>query len=529
MCRRRQNEPPQIEPFIPFPTDALPEPIRGFVEAGAKAIGCCVTYLVLPMLAALAGAIGNTRRIRLKDGWTAPAIVWAAVVGESGSQKTPAFQLVMRPIRDRQRKALSNHAESAQDYEAELAHYEKAMAAWKRNSKTTEDPPTKPDPPYADRYTVSDTTVEALAPILRDNPRGVLLARDELAGWIGSFDRYAKGGKNADSAHWLSMFNGESIIVDRKTGVPRTIFVPQASVSIVGSIQPAILHRTLGLEHRESGLAARLLLTCPPRKPKQWTEADVQPEAKQAIEAVFDRLYELQPMINHDGEPRPVVVTLTPQAKQRWKHFYNAHALEQAQLSGELAAAWSKLEEYPARLALVVHFVRWAANDPDLETADVVDADSIRAGIRLGDWFKHETKRVYAILSESDVQREQRQLMEWIETKGGSATARQTQQGHRSFATSQDAEKALTDLAKAGYGCWSQLPTTAKGGRPSRVFVLSTPSTVYETPTSPEESQGFVDGADVAELIAERAAIREYDGGLSRDEAEQAAADELGF
>ncbi|HWB10091.1 MAG TPA: DUF3987 domain-containing protein [Pirellulales bacterium] len=103
-----------------------------------------------------------------------------------------------------------------------------------------------------------------MAPLLSANPRGLLLARDELAGWIGSFDRYAGGKGSADAANWLSMHNGESIVVDRKTGNPRTIFVPQAGVCVCGGIQPVILHRAWGVEHRESGLAARLLLTCPP-------------------------------------------------------------------------------------------------------------------------------------------------------------------------------------------------------------------------------------------------------------------------
>jgi hypothetical protein len=107
-----------------------------------------------------------------------------------------------------------------------------------------------------------------------------LLSRDELAGWIGSFDRYVGGKSGADAAHWLSMHNGENIVVDRKSGYPPTIFVPQACVSVCGGIQPPILHRALGVEHRESGLAARLLLTCPPRKPKKWSEADIDPEAE---------------------------------------------------------------------------------------------------------------------------------------------------------------------------------------------------------------------------------------------------------
>src|SRR5215510_14490981 len=220
-------------------------------------------------------------------------------------------------------------------YEADLARWEKDMVAWKRDKNAASDPPGKPDPPQAERSVVSDTTVEALAPILLVNPRGLLLARDELAGWIGSFDRYAgKSRAGADSANWLSMFHAENIIVDRKTGIPRTIHVPQAAVCVSGGIQPAILQRALGLEHRESGLAARLLLTCPPRKAKQWTEADIDPSAESELVRLFDRLYELQPIIDDDGQPWPVVVRLSAEAKAAWKTYYNAHAIEQADLTG---------------------------------------------------------------------------------------------------------------------------------------------------------------------------------------------------
>ena len=134
----------RIERFQPFPTDALPEPIRGFVRAGAKAIGCDESYLALPLLTAMAAAIGNARRIQLKRGWSAPAIIWTAIVGESGTSKTPAFKLVMRPMRDRQRKALEAHAEAMKEYEADLAYYDKALSAWKRDKKTEEPSEARP-------------------------------------------------------------------------------------------------------------------------------------------------------------------------------------------------------------------------------------------------------------------------------------------------------------------------------------------------------------------------------------------------
>src|SRR5262249_45474894 len=92
------------------------------------------------------------------------------------------------------------YAQDMKQYEAELARWEKAMAAWKRDKAAASSPPLKPDPPPCERFIVSDTTVEALAPILLTNPRGLLLARDELAGWIGSFDRYAGKGRAGSDA-----------------------------------------------------------------------------------------------------------------------------------------------------------------------------------------------------------------------------------------------------------------------------------------------------------------------------------------
>jgi hypothetical protein len=488
-----QPDPPKahIERFKPFPTANLPEPIRGFVEAGAKAIGCDITYLVLPLLSALAALIGNTRCIQLKRGWTAPSIIWTVIVGESGTSKTPAFKLVMKPWRDREREALKAHDEETRHFKADLAHYEKDLMAWKRDKNTMEPPPEKPEPPEAVRFIVSDTTVEALAPLLLANPRGLLLSRDELAGWFGSFDRYAGGKGGADSAHWLSMHNGEAIIVDRKTGDPKTIYVPQAFVSVTGGIQPTILHRALGVEHRESGLAARFLLTCPPRKRKQWTEADIGPAAEAQLAQLVDRLYSLEPNFD-DEHPHPVEVRLTPAAKAEWTKYYDSHAKEQIELSGELSAAWSKLEEYAARLALVIHCVRSAANDSSLQSPDAVDVASMKAGIEIAEWFKAEARRVYAMLSEPDNARDNRQLIEWIERKGGSVTAREVQQGHRQYSTAQEAEAALSELRKAGCGDWHDLPSSQKGGRRSREFRLSIPPTSTQ-PCKTRDSEGFVD------------------------------------
>jgi hypothetical protein len=484
------KRPPAVEPFRPFPTDALPEPARSFVRTCARAIGCDESFIALPLLAALASAIGNTRRVQLKRGWSEPAIVWVAVVGDSGTLKSPALEVALRAIRKRQHTAIKRHAEAMEKFQTEVLQWEKDIAAWKR-SKTGGDPPAKPEEPKADRCWCDDVTVEALAVLLLNQWRGLLLVRDELSGWLGGFDRYTQG-KGGDVAKWLEMFGGRSMVVDRKTGFPRTIYVPRAAVSVCGGIQPGTLARALGNEHRENGLAARLLLACPPRRPKRWTEADISPDLERSIAAVFERLYGLQPATDDDGDAQPVIVPLSADGKAAWVDFYNAHGQEQADLAGDLSAAWSKLEGYAARLALVVHFVRWAAGDSTLTSADEVDADSIAAGVKLSRWFGNEARRAYAILSESDEERDGRRLAELIQRKGGTVTVRELQQTSRLFRTASEAGSALDALAEAGGGRWEQQGPGARGGRPTRIFRLNAPApstqppeTAPLTPTKP--------------------------------------------
>jgi hypothetical protein len=386
------TEPPAAPPmFEPFPVNVLPDAISSFVTTASTAIGCDPSFIALPLLTTFAAAIGTTRLIRLKFNWLEPSILWTAIVGDSGTLKTPAFKVAMRPLRQQQERALERFESERKQYEQDLLSYDRNVQRWKK-SKTDDSPPNKPEPPAMERFLTSDTTVEALATILLQNPRGVLVSRDELSGWISSFDRYSQS-SGGDMAHWLSMHNADQLIVDRKTGI-RTIIVPRASVSITGGIQPGILSRSLTTECRESGLAARLLMAWPPRRAKRWTEADLSARQEERLAEIVDRLLNLEPMRRADGSELPVKLRLTDSGKREWVEFYNAHGQEEADLEGDLASAWSKLEGYAARLALVIHLVRWAAEDPTLEDSERVDAQSMTAGITLSGWFGREASGV---------------------------------------------------------------------------------------------------------------------------------------
>ena len=459
-------------PYVTFPAEALPSPIKELVIEGAAALGCPLAYVALPALSVLASAVGTTRMISPKPGWKEYGILWTAIVGESGSMKSPAIDLALDPLKSLQVEALHKFRSAMQEFAFAAERYDEEVRRWKKAGMHTErpEPPLKPSSP---RLLVSDITIESLAVVLQESPRGVLLMRDELAGWIQSFDAYKRSG-GGDSSQWIEMYGGRSIFVDRKSNVEGPIVVPAAAVSITGGIQPAILNKVLGREHRDSGLAARLLMASPPRKTIHWSEAVVNSRTTQAYAEVVRNLRELDFEEMDQGRGVPKVLPFTHEAQKMWVTFYNEHAEGMTQRSGDEAAAWSKLQAIPARLALIFHNVRHAMRDATLESFDAVDAASLEPAIYVARWFRYEIERLYSVLAEDEPQAEQRKLMEVVAGIGGRATVRQVQQAKTCFRDSADRVRGLLDALALG----GQLQRVHKeggkqGGHPVVEYVLA--------------------------------------------------------
>jgi hypothetical protein len=428
---------------------------------------CDESYLGGAVLAVLAGAVGNTRRIRLKSSWYEPAIVWTVIVGNSGSRKSPPIDAAAKPLRDRQARALRDHAKLMEGFERDQAEF----AAASRRYKGQGQPPERPAEPVADRYLVSDLTIEALAYLLNNQPRGLLVVRDELDGWLGGFDQY-KSGKGSDLANWLELHGGRSLTVDRRTGSQRTLYVPRAAVSLTGGIQPGILTSKITTAHVASGLFARLLFTFAPSRPRKWTEAEVDEQVVRNYAQVVENLLSLKFVSdNLTGDSVPGLVSLSSDAKRRFAEFVNEHGQETADLDDSLTASFAKLEGYAARFGLILHLTRWACGES--VDPDVCDLQSIENGIKLSRWYANEARRIHALLSETVNETEIRQLIDWIQRKGGSVSPRELYRKNRRYPTASDSELTLQTLVDMGEGIWTPVPSTDAGGRPSRIFSLS--------------------------------------------------------
>ena len=496
-----------IPAWQPFPTSALPPAAALLVEGAARAIGCDEAFVALPLLAVLGSAIGTTRRVELKPGWTALPIVWPVTVAESGSAKSPAADVSLDHVREREDRLHEEYLEELSAYEYEIETYEKARAAWRHSKHAGDEAPPRPREPLQRRVLIEDATVEALVAALADNPRGLLVATDELTGWLDSFGRY-NGTAGSDEAFFLKAYSGRSHNVSRRTG-RRSLHVRQAAVWVTGTIQPGVLARSLGVERRESGFLARLLLAAPPRRAKKWTTESVSWTTRDAIVRVLDTLYGLKHELV-DGRERSRIVRLDRDAETLFVEFFHDHDAEAIQHSGDLAAAWSKLEETAGRLALIVHETRIAAGEK--LDADEIDAASMAAGIELVAWFKHETRRVYRLLAESAEDRAVRQaderLAAYVAAQGGRVAVRDVIAGVRWIKNAETAESALQRLVDGGRGGWSDKPATDAGGRPTRLFVLAGEAVSAQPPKSPVK-RGCAD-ADACQPAEIEAGDEEY-------------------
>jgi hypothetical protein len=434
-----------------FPVSLLPDPMGTFVAEAAEAMGTDPAFVALPLLASVAAAIGNTRRIRPRPEWQEPPVLWCGVVAESGSMKTPAADKSLRFVRDRQRAAFAEHRAALAEFNQLLREHDAA----RRKSKTA-DAADAPERPVAERLVVDDVTIEGLSKIVEQNPRGVLLDRDELSGWF-DFDRYSGGRGGAEVGRWLSIYNAGPLTSDR---AGRDVsYSPSAAVSIAGGIQPKTLARAVGSRHVDNGLLQRFILAAPPQRVKQRPTGDVGFATMAGMEAMLDTILAARP--GDDGGPK--VLDLEPDAAKRWDAFvYDEHAFEVAAATGPVKAMLAKAEAWAARLALVCHMAAAAGSDPT--RGDRVRLDSIEAGIGLARWAAREWQRVFHAMQHGAAVEDDHGLREWIAARGGTATARDVARGMSKYRRPGAAEAALHRLARAGGAEWQPQPT---GGRPA--------------------------------------------------------------
>ena len=242
-----------------------------------------------------------------------------------------------------------------------------------------------PEMPTRRRTLVKDATPEAVATILFGNPQGTLHCRDELSGWLQSFDRYSPGGRE----FWLEAYGGRSFVIDRK-GAAEPLTVPFNGISVLGGVQPEKLAAAM-LNSPDDGLVARFLWTWPEKLPfaRPTRIADTS-----ALEAIYRRLEGLQWGQDFNGDPAPACLPLCAAASNLFEAWQGDNAALDDDAPGLLKSFYGKLDGALLRVALTAELAKWASTGGD-EPREVSLATIEAAAEWIDDYAKPMAARVY--------------------------------------------------------------------------------------------------------------------------------------
>ncbi len=281
VCEWLGDAPPKVEPWpdpvplgeipeaMPFPLDVLPTALQRVATETATAVGGPVDFAAVPTVVLGGASLGASRALAIKNKHVQPAIVYVAEIGAPGSGKTPEMEQVLEPLQEIEDELRVTWDEAMEAYQEQLDEYEADLKTWKSTKKADRgERPEKPERPILERLTANDATTEALATILKENPRGVAYVRDELIGWVRSMNQYREGGQGADQQFWLSAWSGVSTTTDRKgTHEQGPLRVRRPFMSVLGGLTPDKLPTLRGDKPRQrveqDGFMDRLLLVYP--------------------------------------------------------------------------------------------------------------------------------------------------------------------------------------------------------------------------------------------------------------------------
>jgi hypothetical protein len=422
------------------------------VEEATSRTGWPAEYFAAPLLAICGSLIGTSRQLTLHDKWQERPCLWTAVIGDAGSGKTPArTNYVMEPLLLLQR---GMHRE----WKQHVATYEREVADWEAAPRGQRGPK-PPAPPAQKKVLVSDTTLEALVEVLQQNQRGILLLRDELLGWLLSFDQYRKNG-GADRQHWLSIWSGEDLILDRKAE-HYSAFVHQPFVSITGGIQPDRLRDLY--RGGEDGLIDRFLLFYPPSSVLPAERVVFPPEVEQAVRHLFRKLMAVLPGVAEDGSSVPEAIR-TPDdvwALFRARDWACKQVALNEDLPHALRTAQFKLASQAARTAALLHQAQLA--DGVALASHQLDANTMDMAWRIVECSASQLGRAFGqlVVRPSDARAEA--ALGWIRRHGGVATVRDIVTGRVcGIVKASEATRLFEDLADRHLGAVERTPV--RGG-----------------------------------------------------------------
>lgn len=364
-----------------FPIDIYPPELQRYILECHNTLSNSIDYMGCSMLWMLSLIIGNSMKVKVKNGWVEPCSIWLAIIGMKGIGKTPSIKSIVFPLEKANMREIKKYAK-------ELSKYE----SYKALPKDEKEFHAEVHPPKRSQFIAKDVTLEALIDMHEDSPNGVGVLKDELAGWFKDMNKYRAG---SDLEHWLSSWNGESIFLNRKTS--KSAFINNSFLPVLGGIQPSIFETFYNNENNDNGFIDRMLFSFPELEVDNYIDdeltEDLINDYESIVFAMIDHIKSIT-KTSIDGELEPNICTFSKEAKDIWVNYFNElTAYQNSDDENEyIKAMIPKQKSYTPRFALIINFVNNLFGYSDF--FDEITGDSMNKAIKLSRYFIEMAKKV---------------------------------------------------------------------------------------------------------------------------------------
>lgn len=406
--------PEGLVPVPVLPEALLPDSLRPWLADIAERLQVPPEFPATASMVALSSVIGNQVRIRPKrrDEWAVTPNLWGAIIGRPGVMKSPAIAEAMKPLNRLEQQSHIARVEIMKQQEFVREAAQARLIALREQMKKAakggqdldgfrdqfceeEESVTRPR-----RFIVNDTTVEKYGELLNENPRGLLIFRDELTGFLRSLDDERRCN---DRAFYLEAWNGDGSYTYDRIG-RGTLRIESTTTSILGGIQPGplecYLRNALGYGDGDDGLMQRFQMIVYPDITPDWKNVDRWPEteAKNRAFAIYRTLSELDTtlLLAKQDDDRKPFLQFHEDAQELFDEWFGD--LNRALRSGEfehpaLEAHFSKYKSLMPSLALILHLC-------DIADGQEAGPVSLRAAERAAAWcafLMRHAHRIYGL------------------------------------------------------------------------------------------------------------------------------------
>jgi putative DNA primase/helicase len=413
---------------LPYPSEALPEPIKqavqevqGFIQAPVALVASCA-------LSSLSVAIQGHIDMQRANGLKSPVSLYMMTIADSGERKTSVDNLFIKAIREFDQEQAEIAKPLVNEYHTKLAAWEAQRGGILQALKQDASKPTptrgrdlnddlieldqnKPIAPKVPRLMAGDATPEALAyRLAKEWPIAGLISSE--AGTVLGSHGMSKDSAMRNLAQLNVLWDGAQLDIERRTSESFTVRGVRLTTAL--QIQEATLREFLGKNGvlaRGSGFLARFLLAWP--ETTQGTRLySAPPKAWPSLSAFNRRITEIlndKVNINDNGTLEPRTLEFTPEAQQAWIEFLNE--IERELSSGgelhDIRDVASKIADNAARLAALFHVYEYGADS-------MVSAETFDRASQIATWHLLEAKRFYGELALPEEMANMARLNDWL-------------------------------------------------------------------------------------------------------------------